>query len=68
MEQIKSERCPLNVIYIRVLKMDCSIYSMGAGKYLFIDAILGSYSVPAIDFTPLLSKHFAFGSAVSTIF
>jgi hypothetical protein len=52
------------------LKMDCSIYNMGASKYLFItDAIpIGSYSFLAIDFTPLPSQHIAFGSAVSTIF
>jgi hypothetical protein len=28
------QQCPLNVIYIRVLRGHCSIYSMGAGKYL----------------------------------
>ena len=34
MEQIKSERCPLNVIYIRVLRGHCLTFSMGAGIYL----------------------------------
>jgi len=60
MEQIKSEHCPLNVIYIRVLKRYCLIYSMGASQYLFIDAILGSYSIPGIDFYLLTVKKFRF--------
>ncbi len=36
---------------------------MAAGKYLFKDSILGSYSIPGIDFYPLNpSKNFALES------
>ncbi len=34
MEQVTRQQCPQNVIYIQVLREHCSIYSMGAGKYL----------------------------------
>jgi hypothetical protein len=34
MEQLTAQLSPINVIYIRVLQGHCSIYSMGAGKYL----------------------------------
>ena len=37
MEQVTPQQCPLNVIYIRVLRGHCSTYSMHAGIYfLFI--------------------------------
>ncbi len=34
MDQVKPQQCPLNVIYIRVIRGHCLIYRMGAGKYL----------------------------------
>ena len=34
MEQVTPQQCLLNVIYIRVLRGHCSIYSMSEGKYL----------------------------------
>ncbi len=53
MEQETPQQCPLNVINIRVFRGHCSIYSMGAGKFVCKDSILGSYSIPGIDFYPL---------------
>ncbi len=52
MQQGKPQQCPLNVIYIQVLRGHCSVYCMGAGRNLFIDSILGSYSIPEIEIPP----------------
>ncbi len=57
-EQVTPHHCPLNIIYIRVLCGHCSIYSSYSS--CVIDSILGSFSVPGINFSPFnLSKNLA---------
>ncbi len=65
MEQVNittvSSKCHL---YLSSKKGLLILHSMGADKY----AILGSYSILGIDFSPFPSKSFASDSALSAIF
>ncbi len=50
MKQVTPQQCPINVIYIRVLQGHCPSYSM---SMVLTDSILGAYSIPEIEFSPL---------------